>query len=84
MIFRIMARNKERTEAFAELLYGIELLADSRVFCISDDCRCTFTDRASIMYNPTIKRQVNGHIYKINLDGSTIPEVKRAGKEDNK
>ena len=84
MIFRIMARNKERTEAFAELLDGIEFLADGRVFCISDDHSCAFTDRASIMFNPTIIRQVNGHIYKINLDGTGIPETKRAGKGEKK
>lgn len=34
MIFRIMASNKERSEAYAELLDRIELLADGRVFCV--------------------------------------------------
>lgn len=81
MIFRIMARNKERTEAFAELLDKIEVLVDNRVFCIDQEGGCSFTDRNSIMYNPTIIRQVNGSIYKINLDGSVISEPDRAGKK---
>lgn len=84
MIFRIMCKNKERTEAYAELLDRIELLANGRVYCISDDGDCGFSSRSDIMYNPTIKRQVNGHIYKIKLDGYGIPETKRAGKDENK
>lgn len=84
MIFRIMCKNKERAEAYAELLDRIELLADGRVFCVSLDGSCNFAERSDIMYNPNIKRQTNGHIYKIFLDGSGIPETKRAGKDDNK
>ena len=84
MIFRIMARNKERTEAYTELLDRIELMSDGRVFCVSNDGGCNFSDRKSIMYNASIKRQINGNIYKIFLDGYGIPETKRAGKEDNK
>lgn len=79
MIFRIMARNKERTEAYAELLDRIELMADGRVFCVSQDGSCSFSDRNSIMYNASIIRRLNDSIYKIDLNGFGIPEVKRAG-----
>ena len=84
MIFDIIARNKERTQGYGRLLDRIELLADGRVFCVDVEGNCSFTDRKFIMYNPTIIRQSNRVIYKINLDGSGIPETKRAGKEDNK
>ena len=84
MIFRIMAYGKGKTEAYAEILDHIELMADSRVFCVYQDGSCSFTDRASIMYNPSIIKHVNGTIYRINTDGYGIPEIKRAGKDDNK
>lgn len=83
MVFRIMARNKDQTEAYAELLDRIELMADGRVFCIDLDGGCSFTDRNAIMYNPTIIKDVcrSSSIYKINLDGTTIQEPKRAGRK---
>lgn len=83
MVFRIMARNKEQTEAYAELLDKIELMADGRVFCIDLDGGCSFTDRKAIMYNPTIIKPVcnSSYIYKINLDGTTIQEPKRAKRK---
>lgn len=83
MVFRIMARNKEQTEAFAELLDRIELMVDGRVFCIDLDGGCSFTDRESIMYNPTIIKAVcnSSSIYKINLDGTYIQQPKRAGRK---
>lgn len=84
MIFDIIARNKERTQGYGRLLDRIELLADGRVFCVDVEGNCSFTDRKFIMYNPTIIRQSNRVIYKINLDGSGIPEVKRAGKDEKK
>lgn len=83
MIFRIMTYGKEKTEAYAELLDHIELMADSRVFCVYQDGSCSFTDRASIMYNPSIIKHVNGTIYRINTDGYGIPEIKRAGRSDD-
>lgn len=83
MVFRIMARNKEQTEAYAELLDRVELMADGRVFCIDLDGGCSFTDRGAIMYNPTIIKDVgrSSSIYKINLDGTGIQEPKRAGRK---
>lgn len=84
MIFRIMAYGKGKTDAYAELLDRIELMADNRVFCVFQDGSCSFTDRASIMYNPSIIRHVSGIIYKINTDGYGIPETKRAGKDEDK
>lgn len=84
MIFEIVGRNKERTQGYGHLLDRIELLADGRVFCVDVEGRCSFTDRKSIMYNPTIIRQANRVTYKINLDGSGIPEVKRAGRGEKK
>ena len=81
MIFDIIARNKERTQGYGRLLDRIELLADGRVFCVDVEGKCSFTDRKFIMYNPTIIRQSNRVVYKINLDGSGIPETKRAGGE---
>ena len=82
MIFRIMAYGKGKTEAYAEILDHISLLADGRVYCVYQDGSCSFTDRASIMYNPSIIRHVNGTIYRINTDGYGIPETKRAGRSD--
>lgn len=84
MIFDIIAKNKERTDGYGRLLDRIELLADGRVFCVDVEGACSFTDRNSIMYNPTIIRQTNRVIYKINLDGTGIPETKRAGKGEKK
>lgn len=82
MIFRIMAYGRGKTEAYAELLDHIELMADNRVFCVYQDGSCSFTDRASIMYNPSIIKHVNGTIYRINTDGYKILEPKRAGRSD--
>ena len=83
MVFRIMARNKEQTEAYAELLSCVELMADGRVFCIDLDGGASFTDRDAIMYDPTIIKDVcrSSAIYKINLDGTTIQEQKRAKRK---
>ena len=82
MIFRIMAYGKGKTEAYAEILDDVELMADGSVFCVYQDGSCSFTDRASIMYNPTIIRHVNGTIYRINTDGYMIFKTKRAGRSD--
>ena len=84
MIFRIMAYGKGKTEAYAEILDHIVLLADRRVYCVYQDGSCSFSDRASIMYNPSIIRHVNGTIYRINTDGYGIPEPQRAGRSDEK
>ncbi len=77
MIFRIMCKNKERTDAYADLLERYELLSNGRVFCVSVDGGCYFADRSEIMINPSIKHQSTQNIYKINLDGYGIPETKR-------
>ena len=82
MIFRIMCRTNQRTEAYAEILDSVEVLANNRVYCIDLDGSCCFTDRWSIMFNPTIIMQINRRIYKIKLDGSVIPEPDRAGKKE--
>lgn len=88
MIFRIIARNKERSEAYAELLDRIELLADGRVFCLSQDGTFYFSDWNDIMYNASIKRRINHYMYKISLDGYgisyRIPEVKIAERGEKK
>ena len=82
MIFRIIAKNKERTEAYAELLDHIELMADGRVFCVPIDGGCYFAARSEIMYNANIIHKSTDRIYKILLDGYGIPETKRAGRSD--
>lgn len=82
MIFRIIGKNKERTEAYAELLDHITLMADGRVFCFSIDGSCYFAARSEIMYNATIVHKSTESIYKILLDGYGIPEIKRAGRSD--
>lgn len=84
MIFRIIAKNKERTEAYAELLDDITLLADGRVFCVSIDGSCCFAARSEIMYNANIIHKSTDRLYKILLDGYGIPETKRARKDDDK
>lgn len=84
MIFRIMCKNKERTDAYADLLERCELLANGRVFCVSVDGGCYFADRSEIMINPSIKHQSNRNIYKINLDGYGLSETIRAGKDEKK
>ena len=42
MIFRIMAYGKGKTEAYAEILDHIVLMADSRVYCVYQDGSCSF------------------------------------------
>lgn len=67
-IFRIAARNKERTEAYAERLESYKFLPDGAVLCFPMHGSCYFGDIEDIVINPVIIRRCSGDwLYKIEL-----------------
>lgn len=70
MIFRIIAKNKEKTEAYAERLESYKVMPDGEtVFCIDLKGSGNFSSLSDIIENPTIIRTCSAPwLYKIRLD----------------
>lgn len=70
MYYRIMCRNKERTEAFVEQLRDIKPIDNGRVVCVGLDNSCNFASVSDIVKDPEIIRSTSaGWLFKIKLEG---------------
>lgn len=68
MIFRIMARNKEGTYAYAERIESYSITPSGAAFCVGFDDSCYFADPDDIVINPEIASRCSAKwLYKIKL-----------------
>lgn len=70
MLFRIMSRNKDRTEAYAERINRVRILSDGRAYVEDMQGSYYFASQEDIIRNPVIIRRCSADwLYKIKLEG---------------
>ena len=70
MLFRIMARNKEKTEAYAERINRVRILSDGRAYVEDMKGSYYFASVDDIVHDPVIIRRCSADwLYKIKLEG---------------
>ena len=70
MLFRIMARSKDKTEAYAERINRVRILSDGRAYVEDMQGSYYFTSQDDIIHNPVIIGRCSADwLYKIKLEG---------------